>query len=567
MKKLGKSQALMSVLVFAIALTTRLFWLDKVPNGMTNDELHYVLNAKAVYFGFTDMSGSWSPLSLKTIPDNPSAELTFPILAPFVGPFELNTFTARLPFAVMSSLLAVILALIAWEISPLAGWIAGLVTIINPWTFYNGRIAFDQPMATFFLMLTMLLLLRLRSRWVLLSTVTAFLGFFTYIGTKVIFAPFMAGIIAFSYYKNQKKYLGQYLSVLAVVLMITGYFVFNTITGPSRVNELVTPYSNLMTIRAELERSQSVENFSNKFFINRYTEYLAHFSRKYLNSFSPDVLFNKGDETYLMSLWKQGYFYYFDLVFLIIGGYFLFREKRRYFWLILGLLALAPIPEAIRADNIPAYAFHSCLQYPLLILVVSAGILKIVSLYPKLALPIGAVYLISFLRLTNLYFFRYPIYQPDGFFFSNRVISRWIELERQNNQKVVVVTNEPSNYFRQYLFYTNQYTKENFENIKKLYNFNRNDITFNNIRFTDNSKDELKQNDVVYISQTNFKRLDQPRLATKQQTSALENFSILNSSVCDAKKLSFEKPRLSLQDFEVEKMPKEEFCAKYAFQM
>ena len=56
-------------LIIVLALFLRLLWLDRIPTGISNDELDYVLTAKAIFFTGTDIAGSgWSPLSLTTPP-------------------------------------------------------------------------------------------------------------------------------------------------------------------------------------------------------------------------------------------------------------------------------------------------------------------------------------------------------------------------------------------------------------------------------------------------------------------------------------------------------------------
>jgi hypothetical protein len=53
--------------IILLALVFRLVWLDKVPTGITDDELGFVLNAKAVFLTGKDLSGVWSPFSLTPV--------------------------------------------------------------------------------------------------------------------------------------------------------------------------------------------------------------------------------------------------------------------------------------------------------------------------------------------------------------------------------------------------------------------------------------------------------------------------------------------------------------------
>lgn len=550
------------IILFLLSLFTRTFWLDRFPTGITNDELHFVLNAKAVFYGFTDMSGQWNPLSLTTIPDNQSAELTSPFLAPFLGPISLNLFNTRLVFAFISSFFVIVIYLIGFEINPLIGLISGLLTIINPWFFYMGRTAFDMPIAMFFLTLSFYLLLKLKNNWLYLSLISILLGFYTYIGTKVIFIPYIFLVIYFCWQKNKHKNITQYITITFICLIATLHYVYIIFNGPSRLGELITPFNQQITNSVEIERNQSSPSILNRFFINRYTLYSYFFTQKYLNSFSPDLMFLKGDETYLLSFWKHGYFYYLDLLFLGIGAYYLFRHHKSYFFVFVTAILLSPIPEAIRKDTIPAYSFHSCLQYPFLIIIISAGIYKSINRFHKLIFPIVLIYLILFLDLFNLYFFRYPVYQPEGFSFSNRLISKYIIYERNLNKDITVVTNEPSNLFRQYLFYSKKYSQENFESIKDIYQNNRKDISFDHIRFTSEKVESISQTNMVYITQTNLHQLYQPHLSIRHFISGLEMYSIYNSTLCPPKQHP-KIPQISIDDFDIDRLSIKDYCFKF----
>lgn len=558
-----KKKWLVLIIIFAVALFSRLYGLNREPNGITNDELHFVLNAKAVWYRGSDMSGKWNPWSLTPTPDNPSAELTSQLLAPLIGPMPMNLVTVKIPFAIINSLLVVVLGLIAWEISPVTGVIAGLIAIVNPWNFYMGRIAFDQPMATAFMMLTLWLLIKMKGKRILLAIPAAFLAFFTYIGTKVIFIPWIVVAVIWGWLKNSRKNSGMYIWVVVAAILMTGFYLLNLTKSPMRINELSTPYSQSIIAEVETDRRQSLPSALNQLFDNKYTLYLQHFAKKYVNSFSPNLLFNVSDETYLLSYWKHGFFYYLDIIFLIVGGYFLFRYKREFFYGLGILLLIAPIPEAIRADNMPAYAFHSCLQFPILIIIIAIGIGYVIKLRPKLTGIIIVGYSLSFLNLMNLYFYRYPVYQPDGFFFSERQLAKYLDLETKNGTKIVVVGNEPSNLFRQYLFYTQQYTKENFEKIKIIYQKDRNNIQFNKITFTKNKSTDLMVKGTTYITQYDYHHWDWPRTALRQITSGVEKYSIYNSNLCRLDAKQDDWIQIKAGDFNVENWTADQFCRKY----
>ena len=97
------------IIILTTALFLRIFWLNIIPAGITNDELHFVLNAKSVFLNFSNLANNWNPLSLKTIPHESSSELSFLLLSPLIGPLPLNLFTSRLTGAILGTLTVFIL--------------------------------------------------------------------------------------------------------------------------------------------------------------------------------------------------------------------------------------------------------------------------------------------------------------------------------------------------------------------------------------------------------------------------------------------------------------------------
>src|SRR3989344_1585560 len=78
----------LAVFLLIVSLSLRVFWLDKFPVGIVHDNMIFSLNARAVYFTGTDVSGLWHPLSFAPIPDEPAqAELTYSLLSITNGVF------------------------------------------------------------------------------------------------------------------------------------------------------------------------------------------------------------------------------------------------------------------------------------------------------------------------------------------------------------------------------------------------------------------------------------------------------------------------------------------------
>src|SRR3989344_949311 len=51
----------LAIILFFLSLFIRTVLLDKIPIGITNDNMIFVLNAKAVFYTGRDVTGTWHP--------------------------------------------------------------------------------------------------------------------------------------------------------------------------------------------------------------------------------------------------------------------------------------------------------------------------------------------------------------------------------------------------------------------------------------------------------------------------------------------------------------------------
>lgn len=562
------------ILVLLFTLLSHLLFLNIVPSGITNDELHFVLNAKSIFLNFSNLANNWHPLSLKTIPNETSSELTFSVLAPLVGPLPLNLFTARLPLALLSSFCIVLLYLISTKLfTKKIALVISFCASINPWFFYVYRTAFDAPIAIFFFLITFYFLITL-NKWKLLYTILPIsFAFYTYIGTKVLVLPFVFIISIFSYfYIFQKQYLKQFIIINLFTFFLTLYFFLNlknTSIG-QRTSELVTPRSPVIAAQVESQRNLSFNNIFTPIFSNRYTVYVQFIINKWLNSFSPNLLFIKGDDTFTGSLWRHGYFYYLDLLFIFFGLLYLFIHYRSCFFLLMALLIISPLPEIIRKDQIPAYVFHSSLQFPILIIFSGIGLfflLKSIK-FKFIKFSILFIYFLFFVNMLFIYFLQYPFYASESFNFSNRMISQFIIAQKKiSNSHIYLFCREPDALFKNYIFYSDILNSRNFSSISHAYQqLSQNKTEIDNISFLkQEAKVDIDQNDIVIVEngvnlpsgtdETN--KLILLQLNTRQPT-----FNIYNSHVCTNKTKS--ETTLSFKDLIITSSPSS-FCQNYFY--
>ncbi|MFA6602461.1 MAG: hypothetical protein WCT01_01525, partial [Candidatus Shapirobacteria bacterium] len=223
--------------------------------------------------------------------------------------------------------------------------------------------------------------------------------------------------------------------------------------------------------------------------------------------------------------------------------------------------------EAIRHDSIPAYAFHSVLQYPYFYILIGAGILFITGSFSKkyLSILFFLIYLFSLANFLDFYFFKYPVYQPEGFAFSRRLVAHYLALESTTGRKITVLTREPDSLFRNYLFYNQLYRRQSYDSVKSIYGQSRNHIVFNNITFSSDDRNyQPTTSETLVVERTLTEHNFFPsKFSINHLGDAHELFSIFNGQTCFGLKLDSFSHNLNFMDLSVEKLSPSQFCSKF----
>jgi 4-amino-4-deoxy-L-arabinose transferase-like glycosyltransferase len=156
MKKLlnGKSRWILILIIIAGSIL-RFAYLDRVPTGISDDELDTVLTARSVSYTGKTLEGIFSPFSLQSVPSDalvPYARAPYMLLAPVSGLLQHGLGEAKIPFVIISMLSTLVLVCISWVLwgKRIAIYTA-FVSSFNPWSIYFGRTAFDTPISVFFI--------------------------------------------------------------------------------------------------------------------------------------------------------------------------------------------------------------------------------------------------------------------------------------------------------------------------------------------------------------------------------------------------------------------------------
>jgi 4-amino-4-deoxy-L-arabinose transferase-like glycosyltransferase len=575
MKKLFKNKEFIFVILFIVlASLLRLLWLDKVPTAIGGDELTYVMNAKAMFLSGSDISGTWNPLSIFLFHypayTTPQAELPYFLLAPVVGLFSFSLFSAKITFALLSIFSVFLIYLIAKQLfGREVGIIAGFIAAINPWLIYIGRTDYEGSPAVFFFLLGLLILLKAKSWKILWAIPFLFLAFYSYIGTKLAFLPFVLLSCFYAYWVvNKKQFFKQYLLVFLASFALIAFFIASSVfaSGPSRIGEVFTPNDPTLAKQVDAIRKVSIQNPLTDVFENKFTMYGRVILTKLFKSFAADYLFVYGDNFF--SILRNGMFYVLDAFFLLIGIAGAYAGKRKEFWFLLSIIFISTFPQILHTADLGNMVFHLSLMFPFLIILIAVGIWEIVKIfknkwyfYASSAIVI-LLYTFLLLNFLNIYFYQWTL---QGYFdFHVRLFSKYVTLAKQNNQQVLIYSPSAPDIFKKYLFYSNSYNKDTYLQIRKIYAANK--FTFQNLKFMgcDNTIDPSKTNDVI-IYDFNCGALKQsyPRVVIPRLSDGGQSYDIFNDKICSQYNLGRYPTNLSISDFSIESQSAQKFCQTY----
>ncbi len=567
------------LLIFIILLAgfLRFFLLDKIPIGITIDELDYIINAKAIFLNFTDISGTWFPLSLTNPPFSfPKGEIPYLLFAPFIGPFPFSLFNARILPAILSILFVLVIYKIVLKLFGRdTAIIAGFLMAINPWAIWFGRTAYDTPITVFFYFLAFYILLITKSWKIFLAFPVMFIAFFSYVGTKIILIPFIAIILFFSWQSlNKKRFTKQYLLFLFLSISIFFYFIFSILTRSeiTRAGDLITPNSPWIVSIVDFERKLSIENSLTNVFANKPTVFVREVMSLYINAFDFDLIFVRGEQTAFISLWNQGFLYLFDSVFVILGLYFLFTKKRKHFIFVGFLIIISPIPAAVSSMG-SSYSIRSSMLFPLLIIVASVGVNYLIKSINNgkyryaLTTVIIIGYLFSLSMFLNNYLYRNPVYNSDTFNFSDRIVSKYIDIAQKYGQKVVLIGEADElrsvSIFYDYLFYSNSYNKNVIQEVAEV--IRNGDKIYKKINLVSCDEFVFDKKSLIIMPSglCNNLKIDLKNLSIARLADGGEIYSVYDNNICSKYVLNKYPFKIQMTDFNVEDLSEQKFCQTF----
>jgi len=487
--------------IFLIGFFLRFYKLGQLPNSFSPDEVAQGYTAYSlIKTGKDEWNQSW-PLSLKSFGDYKPPLQTY-LIIPAIKLFGLNTFSIRLPNALLSSLAIIstyFLAHILFNNTSIA-LLSALIIAISPWHLPMSRIGLEANLHTFFMPLAIYLFLKNKPTSLIFSSLLFSLTTFSYHSVKlfvplVIFVLFLLNKNKFNLKKNI-PFLSIFIALLSINFIVS--LSTNTRVGDISIFSPTDKWQSLNNNRYELTLIKSPE-IVNKLFKNKYLSTLYTFSSNYLSYFSPQFLANQGpgESTYGMipNFGTIGIIPFLFLILLFLNFPKHLSSPVKFLCL---LLLFAPIPATLSKGNLSAN--RASVFIPYIQILIAYSIIYFYKKIPRFLLIIVAtIFIFNTLTFLFTYFQLGNTILAKDMLYGHQEVNKYLKDYPNHNVIYSRTLSEPQAYvaFFQSIDPTKTqqasqdwqvFTQQNLSFLDQLGQYQLDRFTFKNINFNSDSQ-------------------------------------------------------------------------------
>lgn len=467
--------------IFLLGAFLRFYNISGVPVSLYWDEVASAYNAYSIALTEKDEFGNPFPMLFRSFEDykTPANIYLTSIVVKFFGLSEL---TARFTSAFFGSLSVIICFFLAKELfrkqkfkdkvlnTSTIGLVASFLLAISPWHIQFSRTGFEANVGLFFVILAIYLFSKFANvkdfKYFFLSMSIFALSIYFY-RSIWLFAPLMIFVLLIIYRKLLTKELlktslGLLLFFLILLPFLPSALSKEGFTRQRQVN--VFSNSNELVYKASVKHYEAGGSIISKVLYNRRIVYFKTIIENYFGHFSPKFLFLEGDGNPRHGVMGMGLMYLWEMPFLIIGVYALFKFSPNIRNLIIAWLLIAPIASAFAVPS--PHALRSLNVLPVPQILVGLGVIFSYSYSNKnfrnILTLLVSVLVIAFLAR---YLFLYHVETPkrvsaewaDGY----KQLAEYIFKEERQYDKIVVSGHWWQPYI--YILFYKQYDPQLFQ--------------------------------------------------------------------------------------------------------
>lgn len=475
-----KFEKLFLIGIILLASFLRLYKIDVDPPGLYIDEVSIGYNAYQILTTGKDEYGIAHPLWFRSFGDYKMPVYIYAVAAS-MAVFGKNEFAVRFPSAlggILSILVIYYLVKVLTEIDksnkiPYKKYLpllSSFLLAISSWHVHFSRGGFEVNLGLFFYLcgvLAFLYYFRDKKPWLLFTGVVIFvISMYTYHSFRVIAPLSILLSLAFFYHKLKSARKIIIVSFIVFILLCIPIFQFSlTKEGSER-----------------FAQTSAFSEYPTHSFLEKLAVYPMVYLKDYLSYFSFNFLFNFGDGIGRHQIANFGLFYHWEFIFLLLGIYFLARQKKSYlFGILVGMLLLAVVPAALSRPS--PHSLRSILMVVPLTIIIALGVLTLSQRLKKYIVLFGillfGIIVYELLYTVHFYTDHYPKINALDWGASYKAVVLDTEAMQKNYDAIVV--------------------DSKLADIKTYFNFYDPDIHYTIVDSSWTKPESLKNKKVLYI--------------------------------------------------------------------
>jgi len=470
--------------IIVLAAVLRLVNLNHYPAGLNADEAAIGYNAYSLIQTGKDEHGISWPIHFKSFSDFKPG-FYFYLVLPFVKLLGLNIWAVRLPNAILGILSVVLMMFFVKEIfgeksvaNRFSLW-SGFFLAISPWHLQYSRGGWESGVAIFFILTGVYLFFKALNnpKFFLFSILFFIFSLYTYHSARLVAPLLFLGLLALFWRKIFVKANLKWIIISVLVGLILLFPLVKDFLGPAGISRFsgvgllsdTGPFWRTNELRGQHANPWS---FPVRLFHNRLVAYSLAFFSNWLSHFNGNFLFLFGDVIERNRVPETGQMCFFDILFVVLGIYFLILKRPQNWQFIFLWLMVAPVaaamtfqaPHALRANN---------MVIPLVI-IVAYGAINLFDWFKKKKKIIRLIFYVFILllipwnagRYLHEYYVHYPKTYPAAWEYGFDQLVPYLE-EIKGEYEKVYVTDKYDQPYIIFLFYL-KYPPEEFQKEVKL---------------------------------------------------------------------------------------------------
>ncbi len=326
-----------------LSLFFNVYRKEAAPPAFNADEAAFGYNAYSILQTGKDEYGTFLPLRLKSFGDYKMPLYSY-LSIPFIATFGLNESSTRMVNTLIAVLFPIAIFFLCKELfnKVSVGLVAAYLVSFSLGLHIVGRHAHEAYLATFLITLACIFFIRVLKKVSVVSSIIflscMLLALFSYQSSRIFAGFFFLFALIYLYIAKKGRYF--IISFFAVLLL---FLVTDILYAPSRIQSLLFFNNPGFSLKINEFRGEGGSGI----FYNKVTIGVQEVTMQYVSYLSPEFLIKNGDRNYRFGFPGMAPVTIIEYFFFLVGIYFLFKNKEKWRYLLIGLLVIAPISGAL----------------------------------------------------------------------------------------------------------------------------------------------------------------------------------------------------------------------------